>query len=107
MGHPGMSPSHIVHLKIAYMVVPSLLHITHTGDGKIIGTTATQHHFDHHTQTMISKSFTTGGLPGKVIGFITAAYISISTMSFTHIAIVKISDNCHKMVGPQLLREIH
>ena len=38
----------------------TMLHITHTVDGKMTDTTTTLHHFDHHIQTMIGEIFTTG-----------------------------------------------
>ena len=107
MEHAGMSASHIVHLKIAHMVATTMLGITHTGYGKITDTTTIQHYFDCHTQTVISKTFTTDDQPGKVIGIVTPTHVSNPTMSFMHITIVKITDNCHKMVSLQLSRAFH
>ena len=37
------------------------LHIMHTGDDKITDITGMQHHLHHHTKTMSSDNFTTGG----------------------------------------------
>ena len=86
-----MSASHIVHLKITHMVETAKLHITHIEDGKITDLTTTQHHFNHHIQIVISQAFTTGGQPGKVIGFITPIHMSILIMSIMHVTIVKIT----------------
>ena len=94
-----MNVAHIVHLRITHIVVTTMLCITHTRDGKITDTTTTQHHFDHCTQTMISETFTTGGQPGKLIGFNTTTQMIIPTMSFMHITIVKIINNHHKTPG--------
>ena len=106
MEHASMSTSHVVHLKITHKVETTMLCITHTGDGKITDTTTTQHHFEHHIQTMISRTLTTGGQPGKAIGFVTLTHMSIPTMSFTHVTIVKITNNHHKMLCPQLLEAL-
>ena len=102
-----MRASHIVHLKVTHMVETIMLHIAHTRDGKITDTSTTQHHFDCCLHTMISETFTTGGQPGKVIGFITSSHVSIPVMSFTHVTLVKITNSHHKTLGPKLLRAIH
>ena len=101
-----MSTSHIVHLKITHMMEMTMLHITDIGDGKITDTTIMQHHFNHYIQTVISKTFTTGGQLGKVISFITPVHVSIPMMSFMNKTLVKITDNHHKMLCPKFQRQI-
>ena len=59
------------------MVETTVLHTTHTRAGKIEDITTTQHHLDHHIQTVISETFTTRGQLGQVIGFITPIHVSI------------------------------
>ena len=98
MYHLGMSTSHIVHLKIIHMMENGHASITYTRDGKITDTAIMQHHFNHCIQIVISDTFTAG------FGFVTPIHVSVQIMSFTHITLVKIIQNHHKMVGPQLLR---
>ena len=96
-----MNESHIVHLKIRHKMEMTILHTTYGKDGKIGGITTTQHHLDHHTQTVLSKTFTIVGQPGQVIGFIKSIYVSIPIMSFMHMTLMKITNKHNKMPGQQ------
>ena len=69
----------------------TILHTTHTRDGKIEDITTTQSHLDYHIQTMINKTFTTGDQPGQVIGFIMSIQLNIPIMPFTHITLPNIN----------------
>ena len=73
------------------MVTMVIFHNTHNKDGKIEDTAITQHHSDHHIQTVISEAFTIEDQPGQVIGFITPIHVSIPIMSFMHKTLMKIA----------------
>ena len=75
------------------MVEMTILHITHA---EVTDITTTQHHFDHHTQTMFSEMFTTGGQTGKEIAFINPIHVSIPIMSFINVTSMKIMKKHHK-----------
>ena len=107
MGHAGMIASHIACLKITHMVETTVLHTTHTRDGKIEDITITHQHLDHHIQTMIFETFTIGGQPGQVISFIIPVHMSVPVMFFMHITLMKITNKYHKMPGLQILRVVH
>ena len=102
-----MNASHIVYLKRTHIVETIKLYTTHTREGKMEDITTTQHHSGHHIQTVISETFTIGGQPGQVIGFITPIHMSIPVVSFTHVTLMKITYKCHIMPGLQLLRAVH
>ena len=57
----GYETSGKEHLKTIYMVETTILHTTHTGDGKIEDITTTKHHLDYHIQIVISELFHNSG----------------------------------------------
>ena len=62
MKHVGMNASCIVRLKITHIVETVVFQTTYTKDGKMEDIATTQHHLNHHIQTMISEPFTIGSI---------------------------------------------